>query len=73
MSECGYCHQSNHGELRSLMDFRISEGRQECYSLKVSSFDGGDVSIEDVPRLSPYGGFRKFNYCPMCGRRLADE
>lgn len=69
---CNYCHQDENGFLADLLSFRINEGLQMTFNIDVSSFDGGGVSIEDTPRMCPYGSFAKFSYCPVCGRKLVD-
>lgn len=67
--DCPYCHEP----FRSLASFRVKNGRQEVYNLRVTSFDGfsnDQLDYDAIKNYQPYGDFRKFDYCPMCGYRL---
>lgn len=69
--KCEYCHEPFY----DLVSFRVKGGRQEEYNLLVPSFDGlnNEHDYDYAHTYQPYGDFRKFTYCPMCGRKLGDE
>ena len=63
MKKCEFCHESNY--------LRSSNG-DHCLSIEKH----GDVelSFQREYDCEPWNvGAFKFNYCPMCGRRLIDE
>ncbi|KRL39899.1 hypothetical protein FD45_GL000075 [Liquorilactobacillus nagelii DSM 13675] len=69
--KCEYCHEP----FGNLASFRVKGGRQEVYNLSVPSFDGlsnGQLDYDCAHAYQPYGDFRKFDYCPMCARKLGE-